>query len=149
MDPRVQHPVPGRISARVPRWLAPATVALVAAGWCTTAAVLNPAAVGSALPSCPFKALTGWDCPGCGSTRMLHALVHGRPDDAAGYNVVALAALPLLIYAWFAWLLRATVGLRLPDWQTARWVAPAVLGVVVVWWVVRNIPVAPFVALHV
>ena len=33
-------------------------------------------------PSCPFRALTGWLCPLCGSLRAVHALVHGHIVDA-------------------------------------------------------------------
>ena len=28
-------------------------------------------------PRCMFLTLTGWQCPGCGSQRALHALLHG------------------------------------------------------------------------
>lgn len=28
-------------------------------------------------PRCHFKALTGFDCPGCGFQRALHAALHG------------------------------------------------------------------------
>ena len=28
-------------------------------------------------PVCPFKALTGWNCPGCGGLRMTHDVLHG------------------------------------------------------------------------
>src|SRR5690606_2629375 len=34
------------------------------------------------LPSCPFYTLTHWYCPGCGSQRALHALLHGDPGTA-------------------------------------------------------------------
>jgi len=37
-------------------------------------------------PSCPFRALTGWLCPLCGSLRALHALVHGAPRVALALN---------------------------------------------------------------
>lgn len=38
------------------------------------------------LPSCPFRALTGWLCPFCGSLRALHALLHGEPRVALELN---------------------------------------------------------------
>ncbi len=47
-------------------------------------------------PKCPFYALTGWECPGCGSQRALHALLHGHPGEAFGHNPLAVAALPYL-----------------------------------------------------
>ena len=33
-------------------------------------------------PVCAFKYLTGYDCPGCGSQRAFHALLHGRVAEA-------------------------------------------------------------------
>jgi hypothetical protein len=46
-------------------------------------------------PPCLFRALTGWQCPGCGSARALHALLHGQLTDALRLNPLAVAALPL------------------------------------------------------
>ncbi len=51
-------------------------------------------------PRCPVKMLTGLDCPGCGSTRALHALLHGRLLEAWQFNlwlpvVLLVAALAL------------------------------------------------------
>lgn len=47
-------------------------------------------------PRCPFHLLTGLYCPGCGSQRATHALLHGQVVRAAGLNLLAVAALPLL-----------------------------------------------------
>lgn len=35
---------------------------------------------------CPFKVVTGIDCPGCGMTRAITSLIDGRPGDAFLYN---------------------------------------------------------------
>ena len=50
-------------------------------------------------PSCPFRALTGWSCPGCGTLRALHELLHGHVGQALRENaflpavgLVAIAA---------------------------------------------------------
>lgn len=45
------------------------------------------------MPQCVFRRLTGWQCPGCGSQRALHALLHGRVAEAWSYNRL----LPFLI----------------------------------------------------
>lgn len=55
--------------------------------------------VGGAIPypRCPVKLLTGLDCPGCGSARALHSLLHGEIVRAWEFNpwlpVVAVMAL--------------------------------------------------------
>jgi hypothetical protein len=48
-------------------------------------------------PPCLFRAFTGWQCPGCGSARALHALLHGHWVDALRLNPLAVAALPLAV----------------------------------------------------
>ena len=42
-------------------------------------------------PSCPFKELTGWLCPFCGSLRAIHALLHGVPGAAWTFNPLTTA----------------------------------------------------------
>lgn len=45
-------------------------------------------------PKCPVKALTGLDCPGCGSQRAIHALLHGRISEAFHFNALILPFIP-------------------------------------------------------
>jgi hypothetical protein len=45
-------------------------------------------------PSCPLYAITGWQCPLCGSLRALHALVHGAPLVALAFNPLTTVGIP-------------------------------------------------------
>ncbi|HBT75420.1 MAG TPA: DUF2752 domain-containing protein [Planctomycetaceae bacterium] len=45
-------------------------------------------------PPCPFKKLTGLPCPGCGTQRMVHQLLHGNLVEAVRWNPLALLAIP-------------------------------------------------------
>lgn len=47
-------------------------------------------------PVCIWSAITGWRCPGCGSTRAIAALVAGHWPEAMNYNPVATALAPLV-----------------------------------------------------
>jgi hypothetical protein len=47
---------------------------------------------------CPVLQLTGWQCPGCGSTRALYSLLHGDLVTAAAMN-------PLLMTCYVSGLL--------------------------------------------
>jgi hypothetical protein len=47
-------------------------------------------------PVCPFHAITGLACPGCGSLRALHALLHGHLLAALHFNVLLVMSLPLV-----------------------------------------------------
>jgi len=75
------------------RYLIPRRIALVAAGIFLSIATLHATGVssadriGMAIPFlCPFKALTGIPCPGCGMTRALISMAKGDFHAAFGYN---------------------------------------------------------------
>lgn len=46
---------------------------------------------------CPFKHYFGIDCPGCGATRMIFALMHMDLYQAFRYNVVIFCTAPFLL----------------------------------------------------
>ncbi|MBP1748604.1 MAG: hypothetical protein H6Q52_1143 [Deltaproteobacteria bacterium] len=54
--------------------------------------------VTEAVPAfCPFKAITGIACPGCGMTRAMTSLIDGRPGDAILYNPFCFFLLFILL----------------------------------------------------
>jgi hypothetical protein len=120
----------------------------MAAGACAVVAITDPAH-GGLLPVCPFKALTGWACPVCGSTRMLHALLHGDVASAARYNVVVLAALPVLMYGWIRWAAPLAGARRPATWRPSTRVQLLGVALVLVFAVLRNLPWAPVQGLRV
>lgn len=89
-------------------------------------------------PTCPFHALTGLYCPGCGGLRMTHDLLHGDLGAAVTDNVFLLVGLPVLL-VWI--LVRRSAG---KPWGTTP--ALVVIAVAAVsWTVVRNLPGFPLV----
>ena len=105
----------------------------------------NPA--GSRLfPPCPFHAATGLYCPGCGSTRAAHHLLHGRVATAFDFNALMVVSLPFLACAGALGALRLAgrtprrppVSQRLPAW--AVW---ALLAAVLLFGILRNLPYKP------
>lgn len=48
-------------------------------------------------PQCPFHYLTGLDCPGCGSQRVIHHLLHLQIGKAFFNNPLLVTAIPYLI----------------------------------------------------
>ncbi len=101
------------------------------------------------VPLCPWKALTGLDCPFCGSLRTVHSLTHADLIGAAGHNLVFVVAAPFLVLAWLRWMRRARQGhtdgpmgeLATPRWAT--WTLIVVLGMFTV---VRNLPMGHWLA---
>ncbi|HEX8006255.1 MAG TPA: DUF2752 domain-containing protein, partial [Trebonia sp.] len=67
------------------RSLAPAGVAAITVAATGYVAAVDPNAAGH-YPLCPFLAVSGFYCPGCGTLRAVHALAHGDPLAALGLN---------------------------------------------------------------
>lgn len=105
---------------------------------------VNPEQPGFFPPS-PFRALTGYYCPGCGTLRGLHQLLHGHWLAALDYNPLMVLSLPFMVYAYGSYGLRAIAGRRiLPSVRIpARWIW-LLLQVILAYWVLRNLPFAPF-----
>lgn len=49
------------------------------------------------MPKCPVHLFTGWECPGCGSQRAIHALLHGDIAEAFAFNAFMVILLPYVI----------------------------------------------------
>src|ERR1043165_9106754 len=58
-----------------------------------------PPAEYSFYPRCLIYTTTHWLCPGCGSTRALHALLHGDVQSALHYNALFTVLAPFVL-AW-------------------------------------------------
>ncbi|WP_433263090.1 DUF2752 domain-containing protein [Actinosynnema sp. CS-041913] len=100
--------------------------------------IVDPNGPGSVWPPCPLFALTGIQCPACGSTRMVHALLHGDLAAAWQFNAVMLVAgLPLLAWLWVRWFRSARRDERTP--RLSAKVGVPVVALAVAWMLVRNL----------
>jgi hypothetical protein len=61
------------------------------------ALLLYPPARVSFYPACPIHQFLGVDCPGCGATRALAALLHGHLMDAIRLNALFVLLLPVAL----------------------------------------------------
>ena len=132
------------------RWLiAPLVLpAVVASAAVTALVVLNRFSpyVAGTYPVCPSYALTGLYCPGCGALRALHDLTHLNLAGAWDMNPLTVLAIPLVAGYWVAWVRRRATG-RARQWLAPPWALQALLALVVVFTVARNIPAfAPWLA---
>ncbi len=92
---------------------------------------------------CPWFALTGAYCPGCGGLRAVNDLTNGDLAGAASSNLVFVLMVPVLVLWWARWTRRAWVGGDVPDQAAPRrrpvpWIAVFVV-VTIVFGVVRNL----------
>ena len=83
-------------------------------------------------PPCPFHFLTGHFCPGCGSLRAVHNLLHGHLAAALLLNPLMVVSVPI-------------VGVMLlnPTWIYKWWVPWLAFTVLVGYGIARNIPMWP------
>src|SRR4051794_7766742 len=72
-------------------------VLVIAAAGLVALRIFNPASSG-VFPPCPLHYLTGLYCPGCGSLRAIHALLHGNLHNAWAMNPLTMVLLPFLIH---------------------------------------------------
>src|SRR5262245_232827 len=97
-------------------------------------------------PPCIFRLLTGLQCPGCGSTRALHQLLHGHFFAAFTLNPLFVIAIPLLLYALLRHTTLSFQGITpKPNALPARYIY-LIFVVIVSFWIVRNTPLYPFVS---
>jgi hypothetical protein len=99
-------------------------------------------------PQCLLYNATGIYCAGCGATRAMYALLHGRVIEALHDNALFVAALPLLLYvagfyALAAW--RANAWPEIPvDGRKLVRRGIAIFLLMIGFMVVRNLPGWPF-----
>ena len=79
-------------------------------------------------------------CPG--GQRMVHALLHGRVEEAFGYNPLLLCILPLVGWMSLGWLL-PNLLIQYPRWFPKNLFADKFLFILLVvfflWGIVRNV----------
>lgn len=136
----------GGMPGSVRRWL-PATARraylVMGGGAAALAGIyhLDPDAGGPLL--CPYRALTGLACPGCGLTRATHYLLRGDVATAWVHNPLLFLGVPLALgFALAPLALSEPLATR---WRTRLgWLA---LALTLAFWVWRNTALYPFLRL--
>ena len=85
-------------------------------------------------PPCLIHSATGYSCPGCGSLRAIHHLLHGDVGAAISLNPLMVVLLPVV-----------GVMFLKPTWLFNRWMLWGTLGVIIFYGIARNIPIEPFI----
>ena len=119
------------------------TFVVAALGALTVLYYANPA-TDSHFPACPLHNFTGLHCPGCGTLRAIHCLVHGHLFAAFHLNPLMLLSLPLIAWlkleqasrsGWLPGNLRISVPGKII--RSIPWI-------VIAYFVLRNLPLFPF-----
>lgn len=130
-------PAPSSNAPR-PAWWVIVVVAVVMLAGAAALFSFNPTST-RLFPPCPFRAVTGLHCPGCGSTRALHNLLHGRVATAFGLNPLLVVSLPFIAYT----IVRGAIRTRRPARPLPAWAIWALFAVVLAFGVLRNLPWKP------
>lgn len=91
------------------------------------------------MPRCMLHYFTGFECPGCGSQRAVHALLHGDVAAAFSANALLVCLLPLLVVLGFVDLNRKKMPRAYASIHRP-WVLFTIMGLIIVWGVARNLP---------
>lgn len=103
----------------------------------------NPAS-SNLYPPCPFYKLTDFYCPGCGSLRSLHQLMHGHPLEALDLNPLMVLFLPFLGYIFISQYWQGVHKQSRSSFFISPRIVWILLGIILVFWIFRNIPFYPF-----
>ena len=89
-------------------------------------------------PKCPFYKATGYFCPGCGSQRAIHDLAHLRITEALSHNLLMVIVLPTGFFMYFFFRERFNKIMYHPK-------SPYIIfGIILIYWILRNLNVFPF-----
>lgn len=92
-------------------------------------------------PKCPFRVMTGYKCPGCGSQRAIHSLLNFDIRNAVNENAILLLSIPYLIMG-FAFDLIKKPNKKILKWRKRLFGVTAIyviLFVILTFWILRNI----------
>ncbi len=97
------------------------------------------------MPACPSRVLGGWLCPGCGSLRATHHLLHLRVGEALRHNALAVAlGAPALAFVVWSMAHVAVCGLGARGVRAPACTGWVVLAIVIGFGVIRNVAWSAF-----
>jgi hypothetical protein len=105
--------------------------------------LINPSEV-DFLPKCPLYGTTGIYCPGCGSQRATHQLLNLNIIGILEQNVLFLGGLLIFGYHLIITGLNVTLQKRMYNYLYHPYTPRIIIVVIIVFWILRNIPFYPF-----
>lgn len=129
---------------RQARWVLVSIMTLAAIAGLWVLARWNPADY-SFFPRCAFYTVSGWHCPGCGTQRAIHQMLHGKFVDAFFLNPLATLVAPVLACCFMVTAVYRLRGKTGPCvYIRSRWIWLLAYSVIA-FWLLRNLPLSPFI----
>lgn len=98
----------------------------------------------STFPKCPLYSATGLYCPGCGSQRAFHHLLHFNLNGVVRNNILFLALVLVLLYELTRTIINRFYDKKKRSIFYQKKALLIMLLLVIVYWVLRNILIHPF-----
>ncbi len=105
--------------------------------------LLNPSEV-QLFPHCPFHTVTGLYCPGCGSQRAAHDILNGDLLAGLQHNALIILVGAVLLIEGVILLLQSVFSMKIYNPLHNTWFVRLILVVVILFWILRNLPYEPF-----
>jgi len=91
-------------------------------------------------PKCPFLLVTGYECPGCGSQRAVHDLLHLDLKGAFSQNALILFLIPYILLGIYLGFFNGKHHFpRLEKLFFGKWAAIIVVSGIIIYGVLRNV----------
>lgn len=105
----------------------------------------NPSVQKENFISCPTNKIFGFFCPGCGSQRMIHHLLHFEFYEAFRYNPLLFVLFPFIAYCIFILIANSFFGKSYRMMLLYKnWFVWGFFGLLLVYTIMRNLPIHPF-----
>ena len=89
---------------------------------------------------CPWRLLTGTQCPACGLQRALHSLFHGDLSEALSFNYFFIFSIPYALLAIIStWYNYNHVFDKLRAFIYHRFMLKSYIVLYFCWWIIRNV----------
>lgn len=91
-------------------------------------------------PKCAFHSMTGLDCPGCGSQRAIHHLLHLRIKDAFLSNPLLILVIPYIILClYMEYFGGKEIFPKVRKIIYSKYAIWGILTIILLFWIVRNL----------
>ena len=104
---------------------------------------INPSEIGF-FPKCPLYSITGIYCPGCGSQRAIHDVLHFNIKEVIGHNLLFLLALFIAIYHFTIEGINLITKNKINNILYHPKTPIILLVIIIIFWILRNVPYYPF-----
>ena len=95
-------------------------------------------------PKCIFKLLFKYDCPTCGSQRVVHALLNGEFVQALRYNPFFFIAVPYTLAIIYSAISNDRFAVKVKRVTHHHITIYIFVAIYILWWILRNTPLWPF-----